>query len=87
VAALTSMPLMKIAATNVENERKASAVISCLPWRLLRRTICVADRHLSKLDRYRPADAMAAHIVSTSGAVVDEAGGADDEGGAPGWRM
>ncbi len=31
VAALTSMPLMKIAATNVENERKASAVIWCLP--------------------------------------------------------
>jgi len=30
VAALTSMPLMKMAATNVENVRKASPVIDCL---------------------------------------------------------
>ena len=45
VAALTSMPLMKIAATKVEIDRTASELIECLLIRLLRRNIAPRITH------------------------------------------
>jgi len=86
VAALTSIPLMKSAATNVETERKASAVISGLPLVAAARH-CVANRPLERGGSQRPAGAMAVPIVSTRRSGIDQAlAGTDEFPGPEGVR-
>jgi hypothetical protein len=71
VAALTSMPLMKIAATKVEIERKESEVIAGLLEGCARRHR-LAHWPLFKAARPRLPPAMAAALISTSGTGIDQ---------------